>query len=125
ACQSARSHRDALRAAEADLALAEEQHRSAATALEQFETALERATQIARQSDLSAQRLEVARSRHGAAIGETDRLQTEVQAAETAERQARNEKSRLDAAQSARGAAERFATAAEQLKQAEAIRARI
>ncbi|PXA97512.1 DNA-binding protein [Nostoc sp. 3335mG] len=124
-CQSARSHRDALRAAEADLALAAEQHRAAANAIEQFETALARAAQIDGQSAVAAQRLALAQKRHAAVLAESERLQAEVQAAEAAERQARENKSRLDAAQAARDAAERFEAASEALRQAEAIRARI
>lgn len=125
AYHAARSHSDALRAAEADLTLATEQHRTAATALGQFETALDRAAKLEHLSATATQRLDLAKTRHAAALAEADRLQAASDAAETAERQAREDKKRLDAAQAARDAAERFDAASDTLKQAETIRARI
>lgn len=123
--QSARSHSETLRAAEADLALASEQHSAVAAALEQFEAALDRAGQVERQSANAAQRLDQAKASHAAALAENDRLQADVHSAETAERQAREDKTRLDAAQAARDAAERFEAARDKLRQAEVLRSRM
>lgn len=125
AYQNARSHSETLRAAEADLALAAEQHRIAVDALQQFETALASAAGIEGQIVLAARRLHEAEVQRAAAVAGDDRVQADVQAAETAERQARQDKERLDAARAARDAAERFDAAHERLQQAEAIRDRI
>lgn len=125
ACQAARSHSDTLRAAESDLALAEEQHRMAAAGLEQFETALARLAALQAQADSATQRLDGLRARHAAAVAESKRLDDQVQAAESAERQARADKSRLDAAEAARDAAERFDAAHAILQQASAVRDRV
>jgi len=125
AWQAARSHGETLRAAEADLALAAEQHRAATTTLEQFETALDRAALIERQALDATKTLDDAKARQAAAASQSDKLQAEAMVAEAAERQARADKSRLDTAQAARDAAERFEAAGEKLAQAEAIRSRI
>ena len=125
AWQAARSHSETLRAAEADLALAAEQHRAATSALEQFENALERAALVERQAFEATEKLNDAKARQAAAATQSDRLQAEAMAAEAAERQARADKSRLDAAQAARDAAERFDAASEKLAQADIIRTRI
>jgi len=125
AYRTAQSHSDALRAAEADLALAEEQYRTAAAALMNYENALTRASVVERQSGLAIQRLHQAEARHNEALAENDRLQAAMQAAEADERTARENKSMLDAAEVARDAAERYAVASDLLDQAVAIRTRI
>lgn len=125
ACQSARSHSEQLRAAEADLALALQQHRMAAGELEQFDAGMARLSELETQSAGAAQRLEALRTGHAAAVAESRRLDDAVQAAEAAERLARTDKSRLDAARAARDAAERFDAAHAVLQEAGAVRDRI
>ncbi|HEY4202631.1 MAG TPA: AAA family ATPase [Devosiaceae bacterium] len=125
AYQAARSHGETLRAAEADLALAVEQHRAAAATFEQFETALARAEQMGQQSTIAARRLDEAKARHADAVATGDRLRATMEAAEAAERQARQDKDRLDAAHAAHDAAQRFDAASDLLRQAEVVRARI
>lgn len=125
AWQAARSHSETLRAAEAGLALAQEQHRMAAAEFDQFEAALQRFATLERQTETATQRLDALRVRHAAAVAESKRLEDQVQAAEAGERQARADKSRLDAAEAARDAAERFDAANASLQQAGAVRDRI
>ncbi|SFZ84584.1 hypothetical protein SAMN02983003_2099 [Devosia enhydra] len=105
--------------------MAEEQYRTAAAALGNYENALARASVVERQSGLAIQRLQQAEARHNEALAENDRLQAAMQAAEADERTARENKSMLDAAEAARDAAERYAVASDLLDQAVAIRTRI
>ena len=123
--QAARAHGETLRAAEARLALAQEQHRMAALEHTRFETALHRLTQLQAQAATATERLEAARIAHADAVSQSTELEAAVQAAEAAERQAREAKSRLDAATAARDAAERFDAANARLEEASLIRDRI
>lgn len=125
AWQAARAHGETLRAAEARLALAEEQHRIAAVEHSRFEAGLQRFAQLEAQAATATGRLDAARIAHADVVAQNNQLDAAVQAAESAERLARESKSRLDAALAARDAAERYDAAHARLEDASTIRDRI
>lgn len=125
AYQSARSHSETLRAAQAGLALASEQHRAAVARFDQWEAASERASRVERQIEQAIKRRDTATARHAETRAESDRLQAAQDAAEGAERLARADKNRLDAAQAALDAAMRFEASTDLLSKAQDLRSRI
>lgn len=124
-CQAARSHVETLRAAEAELSLATDQHRAASKTLTELEAALRRAGDLSAELARASETHRLARATQMQASGETERLQAQVQSAEEAEHRARQDKSRLEAAEAARDATERHAAVQAQLAEAESLRDKI
>jgi DNA repair exonuclease SbcCD ATPase subunit len=122
---SAKSHGEALKAAEAEVALAANRRDAAKQALANFQTALERARDLRQQAAAAERQREDALGRRAAAVAENDRASAAVQQAEQQERETRDLLARLDAALRARDAVEQLAALRDRLKQAEAARTQI
>ncbi len=125
ALEAARSHAEALKAAEAEAALAATRRDAAMLALQGFRTERESAARQRGQLTKAHALRDEALARRSAAMAESDRAMAEVQAAEQEERAARDLLARLDTALRARDAAERLADLRKRLEQAEEARSRI
>jgi DNA repair exonuclease SbcCD ATPase subunit len=125
ALEAAKSHAVALKAAEAEAALAANRYEAAKRALDGFQVSLGQAEQLRQQLTTAQNRRDDARGRRVAAIAEIDEAMAAVQTAEQEEREARELLARLDAALLARNAAEQLTVLRGRLVQAEAARARI
>ncbi|RUT34749.1 DNA-binding protein [Arsenicitalea aurantiaca] len=122
AFEAARAHGDALRAAEAGLALAADRHRAAEAERRAFAEALARAEALAQSAAaLTARRAECA-SRRDAARQTLDAAREAMTAAEARETEARVMMAGAEAAAAAREAADRLATLREHLARAETAR---
>ncbi|MFK8251929.1 AAA family ATPase [Ancylobacter terrae] len=125
AFDAARSRAEALRAAEAELRLLQEQRSNAHRALGDFRGALEKATGLdAEFADHERRRAQALASRE-AATASARGARAAVEAAEAAEQEARTRLTRLEAALGARDAAARLSELEQRLEAAEAVREEI
>ncbi|MDB5585703.1 MAG: putative double-strand break repair [Devosia sp.] len=125
ALQAAKSHSEALKAAEAEAALAANRRDTAARALAEFRAALQRAEALRQQSSTAQHRRDEANERRAAAIAANEQAIAAVQGAEHDEHEARDVLTRLDAALQARDAAERLTDLRHRLLQAETARKQV
>lgn len=119
---AARTQMETLRAAEAELKLAQEQRSAAERELTAFRTALQRSASLDAKIGLAVAALDAARARSEDAASANIAARTEAEAAELHERETRALRARLDMALHAREAAERLSTMEQQLEAAEAAR---
>ncbi|MET3898880.1 hypothetical protein ABIB57_002832 [Devosia sp. UYZn731] len=125
ALEAAKSHSEALKAAEAEAALAANRRDTAARALLEFRAALQRAEDLRHQSILAQNRRDEANASRAAAIAGNEKAIAAVQVAEHDEHEARDLLARLDAALLARDAAERLTDLRQRLLQADAARKQV
>ncbi len=119
---AARTQAESLRAAEAELKLAQEQLANAERELTVFRTALQRSETLEAKLHRSQRELEDAREQAETAASASVRARAELEAAELHERETRVLLAQVDAALRAREAAERLSEMDEQLEAAEAAR---
>lgn len=122
ALREASVHADALRAREAELALARGQRDAAARDLETFGEAYRRAEALARDLAAARQRRDELRGRRATCQAEIEACAREAGAAEAEQREARDLLARLDAALKSRQAAELLDAQRTLLARAEAAR---
>lgn len=120
--EAAKAHREALKAAEAETALAKAQLENAERNLSEFRAGCERARELAAGLEALAKERTDILARREAATAAIDEALASAQAAEAEEREARDLLQRLDAAMRARQAAEELSQLREKLEKAEALR---
>ncbi|KKC38050.1 DNA-binding protein [Devosia epidermidihirudinis] len=125
AFEAAKSHSDALKAAEAEAALASNRHTAAADALSAYRAAQQRAAELEGQLAQAMTQRDAATERRAAALADSERASAAVAAAELAEQETRDLLTRLDAALAARAAAEQVRDMRTRLEQAEAARQQV
>ncbi|MDB5531019.1 MAG: putative double-strand break repair [Devosia sp.] len=125
ALEAAKSHSEALKAAEAEAALAANRRDTAARILSEFRAALQRAEDLRHQSSLAQSRRDEANANRAGAIAANEQAIASVQVAEQDEHEARDLLARLDAALLARDAAERLTDLRQRLDQADAARKQV
>lgn len=125
AFEAARTHGEALRLAEAEVALLRHRHDSAVAALAEFRQALERSNQLQQSLLAQQQRRDAAQARRQTSMAESAEARTATEAAEQEEREQRSLLARLDAAIAAREAAERLEQLRGQRDRAEQARQQV
>ena len=125
ALEQARSHGDALKAAEAEAALAVSRRDAAQRTLSEFRSAMDRFELLQREAREAERRHGEAVARQADAARRLDAALEDVRKAEGEERETRALLARLDAALQAREAATQLAEARARLEQAEAARRRV
>ncbi|MDB5556540.1 MAG: putative double-strand break repair [Rhizobium sp.] len=123
--EAAKFHDAALREANAEAELAGRRRDEAQLALESFDAALARSTELAMRLLKAETALSTALERRSSTIAESETAAAEVQTTEQQEREGRELLVRLDAALQAREAAERLEDIRRRLEQAEALRGQI
>lgn len=122
AFDAAKSHSEALKAAEAEAGLARHQYEKSAADLAAFVQGLEQSQRLAQRQAETQQRRDNALLRRASAASESDIASAAVDAAEAEERENRALLARLDAAMRARDDAEKLVQLRSQLEKADAAR---
>lgn len=122
AFDAAKSHGEALKAANAEAKLAANRRDAAQQALAQFDDATQRDAELRERLALADRNQAGAVEKREAAVAESERAMAEVQAAEQDERETQQLMSRLEAAMQARKAAEDLVILRSRLERAEAAR---
>ncbi|MHA6689808.1 AAA family ATPase [Devosia sp. A449] len=122
AFEAAKSHNEALKAAEAEAALARHRADSATATLADYQAALDRAAQLAQRLVKLQQQRDDALTRRASLTADSDTAGLAIGAAEAEEREHRELLTRLDLALRARDAAEKLTLLRAQLAKAEAAR---
>ena len=125
AFETAKSHSETLKLAEAEAALVRHRRDSALADLAAYRAALDGAQLLASKLAGVRQRRDDALARRAAATAQSDAAGLAVEAAEAQEREQRNLLARLDAALRARDAAERLTQLRSQLEKAELAREQV
>ncbi|MET3926920.1 AAA family ATPase [Devosia sp. 2618] len=125
AFESAKTHSDALKIAEAEAALALHRHDAAKTALDDYTAATQRHHALELRLGDAQQRRDVALQRRTALVADSQQARTAIEAAEANEREQRDLLARLDAALRSRDAAEKLAQLRARLDKAELARASV
>ena len=123
--EAAKFHDAALSRANAEADLAARHRDEAQQALETFDTALARSSDLAERLLRADDVLSAALKQRASAVAESEAAAAEVHATEQQEREGRGLLARLDAALQARGAAERLEDVRRRLEKAEILRAEI